>query len=132
VTKSGCLSRQAVEIFGGASRDRTDDLIVANDGVCQIISLTCLHLAVKYGPLRSNSTIQACGVCLTYFSPWFELLLSIMQPSAGCCFISENFVRLGIENSASIGRDARAKECCSAIKALLVRATVRSILALGR
>ena len=34
-------SRQGVERFGGASRDRTDDLIVANDDVRQIISLSC-------------------------------------------------------------------------------------------
>src|SRR6266567_5068062 len=44
--------------FGGASRDRTDDLIVANDGVRQLISLTRLHLAAEFGPLRSNSTIH--------------------------------------------------------------------------
>jgi hypothetical protein len=36
VTKSGCSSRQVVEIFGGASRDRTDDLIVANDALSQL------------------------------------------------------------------------------------------------
>jgi hypothetical protein len=34
---------------------RTDDLIVANDGVSRIISFACLHLAANYGPLRSNS-----------------------------------------------------------------------------
>lgn len=33
-----------------------NDLIVANDGVHQTISLTRLHLATEYGPLRSNST----------------------------------------------------------------------------
>jgi hypothetical protein len=52
----GEKTRQVTEKIGGASRDRTDDLIVANDGVCQIISLTRLHLAADYGPLRSNST----------------------------------------------------------------------------
>jgi len=31
--KQGRKSRQAIEKIGGASRDRTDDLIVANDGV---------------------------------------------------------------------------------------------------
>src|SRR5438309_7406028 len=31
--------------------------IVANDGVHQLISLTRLHQAAEYGPLRSNSTI---------------------------------------------------------------------------
>jgi hypothetical protein len=34
---------------------RTDDLIVANDGVRRIISFACLYLAAEYGPLRSNS-----------------------------------------------------------------------------
>ena len=47
---------QVLENVGGASRDRTDDLIVANDDVRRIISLTRLHLAAEYGPLRSNST----------------------------------------------------------------------------
>jgi hypothetical protein len=28
-----------IERFGGASRDRTDDLIVAKDGVCQFASM---------------------------------------------------------------------------------------------
>jgi hypothetical protein len=56
----GCVKamkkpRQVVEKIGGASRDRTDELIVANDGICRIISLPCLHLAAEYGPLRSNS-----------------------------------------------------------------------------
>jgi hypothetical protein len=54
-------SRQVTEKIGGASRDRTDDLIVANDGVCQIISLTHLHLAAEYGPLRSSSKFTAAG-----------------------------------------------------------------------
>jgi hypothetical protein len=51
----GEKTRQVTEKIGGASRDRTDDLIVANDGVRQIICLPCLHLAAEYGPLRSNS-----------------------------------------------------------------------------
>jgi len=50
----GEKTRQVTEKIGGASRDRTDDLIVANDGVRRIISLPCLHLAAEYGPLRSN------------------------------------------------------------------------------
>ena len=32
----GCLDRQVVEKIGGASRDRTDDLIVANDALSQL------------------------------------------------------------------------------------------------
>jgi hypothetical protein len=35
----GRKSRQVVEKIGGASRDRTDDLIVAKDGVCQFASV---------------------------------------------------------------------------------------------
>jgi hypothetical protein len=34
--KSGRSSWQVVERFGGASRDRTDDLIVANDALSQL------------------------------------------------------------------------------------------------
>jgi hypothetical protein len=45
--------------YGGASRDRTDDLIVANDGVCQINSFACSCLDAEYGPLRSNSTTNS-------------------------------------------------------------------------
>jgi hypothetical protein len=36
MAKRGCSSRQVVEKFGGASRDRTDDLIVANDALSQL------------------------------------------------------------------------------------------------
>jgi hypothetical protein len=35
----GEKTRQAIEQIGGASRDRTDDLIVAKDGVCQSAAL---------------------------------------------------------------------------------------------
>jgi hypothetical protein len=38
---------------------------VANDGVRQIISLPCLHLAAEYGPLRSNSNNRLAWSCLT-------------------------------------------------------------------
>jgi hypothetical protein len=41
--------------FGGASRDRTDDLIVAKDGVCQSLPFVCLRLAAIHVPKRSNS-----------------------------------------------------------------------------
>ena len=58
----GRKSWQVIEKIGGASRDRTDDLIVANDGVCQIISFACPHLAAEYGPLRSNSEPARLGV----------------------------------------------------------------------
>jgi hypothetical protein len=51
VTKSGCSSRQVVESFGGASRDRTDDLIVANDVV---IGLACLHFQTLASPKSGN------------------------------------------------------------------------------
>jgi hypothetical protein len=32
----GTKSRQVIDLFGGASRDRTDDLIVANDALSQL------------------------------------------------------------------------------------------------
>jgi len=34
--RNGCNRRQVVEKIGGASRDRTDDLIVANDALSQL------------------------------------------------------------------------------------------------
>src|ERR1700733_3531567 len=46
--------RTSLPELGGASRDRTDGLIVANDGVCQYTTFTCLHLEAAYGPKRSN------------------------------------------------------------------------------
>jgi hypothetical protein len=47
----GRKSRQVVEKIGGASRDRTDDLIVANDALSQLsYSPTC-------GELRRDSVI---------------------------------------------------------------------------
>jgi hypothetical protein len=67
--------------YGGASRDRTDDLIVANDGVCQIISFTSFDLAAEYGPLWSNST----GL-LEFASPLtsdLKLTHSIYQTATG-------------------------------------------------
>ena len=47
LTKSGSVSRQVIERFGGASRDRTDGLVVANDALSQL----------SYSPtLRSNES----------------------------------------------------------------------------
>jgi len=46
---------RTIDNIGGASRDRTDDLIVANDVVCQSIAFVCLELPAEYGPFRSNS-----------------------------------------------------------------------------
>jgi hypothetical protein len=49
MTKSGCLSRQVIEMIGGASRDRTDDLIVANDALSQLsYSPTSVKLATQF------------------------------------------------------------------------------------
>jgi len=59
IVQTKCGSVETIENiepkFGGASRARTDDLIVANDGVLQIISFICLSLTAECGPLRSNS-----------------------------------------------------------------------------
>ena len=54
--------RQVIDLYGGASRDRTDDLIVANDTVHHFIVLNRLDLSSGYGPLRSNSQIGSPGV----------------------------------------------------------------------
>ena len=55
--------------FGGASRDRTDDLIVANDGVCQFGP----HLARVWPPItfqnvRKNKFTVCRESCLNSFS----------------------------------------------------------------
>jgi hypothetical protein len=44
----GCKSRQVIERIGGASRDRTDDLIVANDALSQL----------SYSPVQVGSVTQ--------------------------------------------------------------------------
>jgi hypothetical protein len=82
--ETGCSSQQLIERIGGASRDRTDDLIVANDGVRQPISFIRRFLAVDYGPLRSNSTPTGCRSLPQLFSAWFELFLIIVQPLTSC------------------------------------------------
>jgi hypothetical protein len=48
--------------IGGASRDRTDDLIVANDRVSQTNLCTCYGLDAEHGPFRSNSHKQNSGL----------------------------------------------------------------------
>ena len=45
---SGLKMRQVVEKIGGASRDRTDDLIVANDALSQL----------SYSPVQVGSVTQ--------------------------------------------------------------------------
>ena len=66
----GQATLQVIEKIGGASRPRTDDLIVANDGVCQSIAFVCLELPAEYGPFRSNSVLKEKsrlpGVCLNF------------------------------------------------------------------
>jgi hypothetical protein len=56
------IDRSKLLKIGGASRDRTDDLIVANDTVHHFIVLNRLDLSSGYGPLRSNSQIGSPGV----------------------------------------------------------------------
>jgi hypothetical protein len=51
-----------VSNYGGASRDRTDDLIVANDGIAQVNCRACYGLQAEYGPLRSNFHKQLLGL----------------------------------------------------------------------
>lgn len=69
----GRKSRQDVEKIGGASRDRTDDLIVAKDGVCQFASMFMPLLEpitfqnVPFGLFQALK-IQVCRKrCLTVF-----------------------------------------------------------------
>jgi hypothetical protein len=48
VFENGCKTRRVVEKFGGASRARTDDLIVANDALSQL----------SYSPTVWKTSIQ--------------------------------------------------------------------------
>jgi hypothetical protein len=65
IVQTKCDSVETIENieseFGGASRDRTDDLIVANDGVRRIISLTCLHLSAEYGSITVQFKAWPCA-----------------------------------------------------------------------
>jgi len=49
VTKSGCESRQVIERFGGASRDRTDGLVVANDALSHELGRSFNHFHALAG-----------------------------------------------------------------------------------
>ncbi len=64
MTKSGCSSRQVVERFGGASRDRTDDLIVANDALSQL----------SYSPTLGCTAYEICNAILAAFPSETKLL----------------------------------------------------------
>jgi hypothetical protein len=48
-------SRQVIEEIGGASRDRTDDLIVANDNALRLRHHNFNNLESDYVPLRSEN-----------------------------------------------------------------------------
>jgi hypothetical protein len=70
----GRKSRQVIEKIGGASRDRTDDLIVAKDGLSQFASMFMPLLEpvtfqnVPFGAF-SGFKIQVCRKsCLNSFS----------------------------------------------------------------
>ena len=51
MVENGSTTRQVIEKNGGASRDRTDDLIVANDVVLRYSALIPQDLQAK--PLRT-------------------------------------------------------------------------------
>jgi hypothetical protein len=84
----GQATLQVIEKIGGASRARTDDLIVANDGVCQSIAFVCLEFLAEYGPFRSNSVPQKSrlpGVCLNYRA---QIAPIEALPKNRCCTMS--------------------------------------------
>jgi hypothetical protein len=55
--RSGCESRQVLQKFGGASRARTDGLVVANDALSQL----------SYSPTDG----QVTGLPIYFTSVWF-------------------------------------------------------------
>src|SRR6202166_2874511 len=72
-------------IIAGASRARTDGLVIANDGVLQIASFACLHLQSSHVPLHSK-TFSKFQVrresCLTVFParPWLQARHFLTRP----------------------------------------------------
>jgi hypothetical protein len=84
---------QVIEKIGGASRARTDDLIVANDGVCQSSAFVCLELPAEYGPFRSNSVPKKSrlpGVCLNYRAQNAPIEA---LPKNACCNMSLDVIK---------------------------------------
>jgi len=81
MVKSGCSSRQVVERFGGASRDRTDDLIVANDGIrrSHVIDSTRHYSVFEHliHPICGTRMGQACP-------DWFCELGKFLNRSTLC------------------------------------------------
>ncbi len=55
----GKKTRQAIEKIGGVSRARTDDLIVANDGVCRHYLIVLLALGSRVRSITVQFQIQA-------------------------------------------------------------------------
>src|SRR6202021_198948 len=58
--RNGCNRRQVVEKIGGASRDRTDDLIVANDALSQLsysptVRVSRVFLFYQRSPIRTKN-----------------------------------------------------------------------------
>jgi hypothetical protein len=104
---------QVLEKYGGASRDRTDDLIVANDGVRRIVSLPCLHLTAKYGPLRSNSEPARLGVALKLHGGGSRQIVakhhSLLALQLGDSFFHSNGF---LDTHSSRGYDGRESSRC--------------------
>jgi hypothetical protein len=67
MTEHGKQSRQVTERNGGASRDRTDDLIVANDALSQL----------SYSPTRSGRMVVA--------GSFYQRLLIDTKPEQEVC-----------------------------------------------
>jgi hypothetical protein len=59
----GAKSRQVIDLFGGASRDRTDDLIVANDALSQL-SYSPIQREVTFFDFTSRRSISPIQVIL--------------------------------------------------------------------
>ena len=65
----GRKSREVIEKIGGASRDRTDDLIVANDNIV-------------HGQLTENSRLQSSPAA--FFTPTFGSITEAQRGRSVC------------------------------------------------
>jgi hypothetical protein len=87
--RSGCTTRQVIERFGGASRARTDDLIVANDALSQ---LSYSPVSKYFSGMRNFSSALRSRPA----SGWFCFRVEVENPlkATKCWFTNGVFSRL--------------------------------------
>jgi len=84
--KNAGSSRQVIEIFGGASRARTDGLVVANDALSQL----------SYSPTKEESLV--CDFILTAFAGWDQAAACVGGAVCFLCALGDAFARFAVKS----------------------------------